>query len=62
MILHSKIAVVDRKYALIGSANISRNALLHNYEIMLKIKGKSVSRIDDMLIELSYAIKNGDSY
>ena len=62
MILHSKVAVVDRKYALIGSANISRNALLHNYEIMLKIKGKSVSRIDDMLIELSYAIKNGDSY
>jgi len=62
MILHSKIAVVDRKYALIGSANISRNALLHNYEIMLKIKGKSVSRIDDMLRELSHAIKHGDAY
>ncbi len=62
MILHSKITIVDRKYALIGSANISRNALKHNYEIMLKIKGKSVSRIDDMLRDLSHAIKHGDDY
>ena len=62
MILHSKITFVDRKYALIGSANISRNALIHNYEIMLKIKGKSVSRIDDMLRELSHAIKHGEDY
>ena len=62
MILHSKITIVDRKYALIGSANISRNALIHNYEIMLKIKGKSVSRIDDMLRDLSHAIKHGDDY
>ena len=62
MILHSKITIVDRKYALIGSANISRNALLHNYEIMLKIKGKAVSRIDDMLRDLSHAIKTEDDY
>ena len=62
MILHSKITIVDRKYALIGSANISRNALIHNYEIMLKIKGKAVSRIDDMLRDLSHAIKHGDDY
>ena len=53
---------MNRKYALIGSANISRNALIHNYEIMLKIKRKSVSRIDDMLRDLSHAIKHGEDY
>lgn len=62
MILHSKLTIIDRKFALVGSANISRNALEHNYEMMIKISGKSVSMMDDMMIHLSQAIKDGDEY
>jgi phosphatidylserine/phosphatidylglycerophosphate/cardiolipin synthase-like enzyme len=62
MILHSKLTIIDRKFALIGSANISRQALEHNYEMMIKISGKSVSKMDDMMIHLSQAIEGGDDY
>jgi len=62
MNLHSKITIIDRKFALIGSANISRQALEHNYELMIKISGKSVSKIDDMMIRLSQSIESGDPY
>lgn len=62
MILHSKLTIIDRKYALVGSANISKNALEHNYEIMMKIFGQSVSIMDDMMIHLSKAIKAGNDY
>jgi len=62
MILHSKITIIDRKFALVGSANISRQALEHNYEMMIKISGKSVSKMDDMMIHLSKAIEGGDDY
>ena len=62
MNLHSKITIIDRKFALIGSANISRQALEHNYEMMIKISGKSVSKMDDMMIHLSQAIEVGDNY
>ena len=52
-ILHAKLVVVDRKIALIGSANISRKALSLNYEIMLKVSGEStVSRLSLMLDNL----------
>ncbi len=36
-ILHAKLTIVDNKIALVGSANISKNALVSNYEIMLKV-------------------------
>jgi phosphatidylserine/phosphatidylglycerophosphate/cardiolipin synthase-like enzyme len=62
MILHSKLTIIDRKFALVGSANISRQALEHNYEMMIKISGKSVSMMDDMMIRLSQAIEEGDNY
>ena len=62
MNLHSKITIIDRKFALIGSANISRQALEHNYEMMIKISGKSVSKMDDMMIHLAQAIEVGDNY
>ena len=61
-ILHSKITIIDRKFALVGSANISRNALEHNYEIMLKVSGSVVDIMDDMMLKLSDAIKGGDQY
>ena len=44
--------VVDRKIALVGSANISKGALVSNYEIMLKISGDVVSKLSLMFDEL----------
>lgn len=61
-ILHSKITVIDRRFALIGSANISRNALEHNYEMMLRVSGSVVDIMDDMMLKLSDAIQGGDQY
>ncbi len=58
--LHAKIIVIDRKFALIGSPNISKNAMNYNYEIMLKINGNSVSKIANMLDVLARSIKQGD--
>ena len=52
-LLHAKLVVVDRKTALVGSANISKGALVSNYEIMLKVSGSVASEISLMLDELS---------
>ena len=49
-ILHAKLTVVDRKIALVGSANISKNALTTNYEIMLKV-GQPVAGIFSLMLE-----------
>ena len=51
-ILHAKLVVVDRTTGLVGSANISKGALLSNYEIMLKISGDVVSKLSLMFDEL----------
>ena len=51
-LLHAKLVVVDRKIALIGSANISKKALSSNYEVMLKVSGDVVSRLSLMLDNL----------
>lgn len=59
-VLHAKIIVIDRTVALIGSPNISNNAMNHNYEIMLSIEGKDVAKIANMLDMLTSAIKHGD--
>ena len=61
-LLHTKITIVDREYGMLGSANISRNALEYNYEIMLKVKGKTVVDIHDLLINLSKTIELGEDY
>lgn len=52
-ILHAKIMVVDKKTALIGSANISRGALLSNYEVMIKIGNPASTKLSHMLESLS---------
>lgn len=52
-ILHAKITVVDRRVALVGSANISKGALSSNYEIMLKIGKPVAGEISLMLDSLS---------
>jgi len=61
-ILHAKITVVDRTIVLIGSANISKNALDSNYEIMLKIgthdkPAPAAGTISIMLENLSEELK-----
>ena len=40
-ILHAKIIVIDRKEAFIGSANITNQAMIDNYEIGLQIRSGS---------------------
>lgn len=58
--LHAKVIIVDRKIALVGSANISQHGLFSNYEIMLKVSGKAVADIAGMLDKLAMGIKRGD--
>lgn len=58
--LHAKIIVIDRTIALIGSPNISSNAMNHNYEIMLNIGGDDVAKIANLLDMLTVAISRGD--
>jgi phosphatidylserine/phosphatidylglycerophosphate/cardiolipin synthase-like enzyme len=43
--LHAKIIIVDRKYALIGSANLSMRGLMDNHELGLLLEGAAVSDI-----------------
>ena len=57
--LHAKLLVVDRKIALVGSANISKRALVSNYEIMLKVSGRAASDISLMLDDLRKMLEDG---
>jgi cardiolipin synthase len=43
--LHAKIIVIDHKYALVGSANLSTNGLFRNYELMVGISGVAANQI-----------------
>jgi len=52
-ILHAKLTIVDDKVALVGSANISKNALVSNYEIMLKVGSPAAATFSLMFDELS---------
>ena len=54
-----KLLVVDRKIALVGSANISKRALVSNYEIMLKVSGKAAADISLMLDNLRKMLEDG---
>jgi phosphatidylserine/phosphatidylglycerophosphate/cardiolipin synthase-like enzyme len=54
--LHAKIAIADRKSAVVGSANFSWGGMYNNYEIGLFIKGPAVwklAKIVDSLSDLS---------
>ena len=41
--LHAKIILVDRKYALVGSANLSLRGLMDNHELGLVVEGDTVA-------------------
>jgi phosphatidylserine/phosphatidylglycerophosphate/cardiolipin synthase-like enzyme len=43
--LHAKIIMVDRRYALVGSANLSLRGLMDNHELGLLLEGAAVSDI-----------------
>jgi len=43
--LHTKIILVDHKYALVGSANLSLRGLMDNHELGIVIEGAGVTEI-----------------
>jgi cardiolipin synthase len=43
--LHAKIIIIDRKYALVGSANLSVRGLIDNHELGLVLEGAAVTDI-----------------
>lgn len=42
---HSKIIIVDKKRAIVGSINLSKSALTENREVAIKIEGKPVDEL-----------------
>jgi cardiolipin synthase len=54
--LHAKTVISDRKKAVVGSANFSRNGLLENHELALLIEGEKVLTLAKAIDEL---ISNG---
>jgi cardiolipin synthase len=47
--LHAKIVAVDRKRAVIGSANLSKGGMVTNYEIGVLIEGESVWKLAQLI-------------
>lgn len=55
--LHAKIILVDRKYALVGSANLSLRGLMDNHELGVVIEGAGaadIARAIDQLLASPY--------
>jgi phosphatidylserine/phosphatidylglycerophosphate/cardiolipin synthase-like enzyme len=55
--LHAKLIIVDRKWAVVGSANLSMGGIYTNYEIGLLIEGEEVwtlAGIVDRMTELAH--------
>lgn len=50
--LHAKIIVVDRKIAIVGSANMTWSALTANHEIAIKIIGQTSEKIAKLIDSL----------
>lgn len=52
--LHAKMVIVDRSIAVVGSANFSRNGMIENHEIAIRLSGhevKSLAAATDKLVE-----------
>jgi len=52
--LHAKMIIVDRKIAIVGSANFSRNGMIENHELAVRLAGdevKSLGMACDKLLE-----------
>lgn len=50
--LHAKILVVDRRQALVGSANLTWRGLVGNHELAVVVSGSTASRIAGLLDKL----------
>lgn len=55
--LHAKILVVDRKKAVIGSANFSWGGMYANYEVGLFVEGEIAWELAGIIDALSAMIK-----
>jgi len=53
--LHMKVIVVDRKKALIGSANFTWKGLLDNYEIAVYFEGEKADEIYQLISKIIYS-------
>lgn len=47
--LHAKLIVVDHRYALVGSANLSGNGLFRNHEMMVRLSGRVAAEIGNLI-------------
>jgi len=57
--LHAKVIVVDRKKALVGSANLSLRGLMNNHELGVVVEGPvaaEIARAIDMLMASPYTM------
>lgn len=50
--LHAKVVVCDRKKALVGSANFSKNGLENNHEMAVLLTGKAVKNVAKSIDQL----------
>lgn len=48
-ILHTKIIVIDRRAAFVGSANLTWRGLTKNHEIGVVLEGKSAEQVADLV-------------
>jgi HKD family nuclease len=49
---HGKLLIVDREWAYVGSAEMRKNALFHNFETGLKIKGELVKIFAEIFLHV----------
>ena len=57
--LHAKIILVDRRYALVGSANLSLRGLMDNHELALWVEGDAladITRAVDLLFKSAQTV------
>ncbi|MFT4053847.1 MAG: phospholipase D-like domain-containing protein [Novosphingobium sp.] len=51
--MHAKVVVVDDRHALIGSANLSGNGLLHNHELAVMVEGEAAAAASRLVVSLT---------
>lgn len=50
--LHAKVLIIDRRTAVVGSANVSRGGLVRNHEIGVIVRGKTAAQLGDVFDRL----------
>jgi len=59
-LLHAKVLVVDRKKALVGSANFSWGGMVGNYEVGVTLEGECAWKMACIVDRLASVESNGD--